>query len=870
MRPLRLHVKGFTAFRDPAQIDFRELDLFSLWGPTGSGKSSILDAITYALYGKVERVEHVRGETVTSLITHGQPGMAVTLDFEVGDQALRVTRRTSSAGQSKIRLDRLEGDDWVSFGEGADSVSQVNKIIPEVVGLDYDAFTRSVVLPQGKFAEFLSGDAKKRRDILTELLGLEMFGRMAKHANDIARDAKAALTANQKILETEYHGIDPDAVKRAREVATRLTDQAQTASQAEELLEDLHQDFEEQSRKAEDLVDVSSEVDKLIAAFERHASALARHGEDMKAASGAAREAREAVEKAREEHARIARERGEAEDASGALDELSGLRAEIVSFQNLEKEAAKATDTVGRQRKAETAAQKALETKDREVRKADEAVAEAQATVEKRRDEQDHARRHDLVGALTHGLKKGDDCPVCERPLTNVPAVDASALSVAEENLALAEVAAKKAQEVASAAHVDRAKAAQAVEEARNRVGECSTVAEEKAESVAEARAALTKRLPGIDDDPMAEVERRMQRLRDLAGKEKNAADALAAATDASQLRQEALSSLTTEVAAIRGAVESAPVNDTVTRAEAVSGRRFKMKLPAKLPAGASELAGVAEQTGKDLEQLRADLADAGEELLEKQAALLTKARDALPEEWADDIEGSDVKQLLAGARKLCRDLSRRAALAEKEASTIEEKLAKRAIIEQELADHKREHEVYNALHRELKSDRIVQFLQAEALEVLAATAGEHLKELSEGRYRLSFEDDRYYVIDGWNGDEKRSVRTLSGGETFLASLALALALSEQVQLLAVTERARLQSLFLDEGFGSLDAETLDVVVSAINRLGNDGRLVGLITHVPELAEAMPVRIEVIKGPRGSTIKPVDGAIPEGAVPEGV
>ena len=155
-----------------------------------------------------------------------------------------------------------------------------------------------------------------------------------------------------------------------------------------------------------------------------------------------------------------------------------------------------------------------------------------------------------------------------------------------------------------------------------------------------------------------------------------------------------------------------------------------------------------------------------------------------------------------------------------------------------------------------------MQFLQAEALEVLAAAAGEHLKELSDGRYRLAFEDDRYYVIDGWNGDEKRSVRTLSGGETFLASLGLALALSEQVQLLAVTERARLQSLFLDEGFGTLDAETLDVVVTAIGRLGNDGRLVGVITHVPELAESMPVRIEVIKGPRGSTIQMPGGLEP--------
>lgn len=867
MRPLRLHLKGFTAFRDPAQIDFRELDLFALWGPTGSGKSSILDAITYALYGKVERVEHVRGETVTSLITHGQPGMAVTLDFEVGDQTLRVTRRTSMGGQTKIRLDRLEGEDWISFGEGADSVSRVNKIIPALVGLDYDAFTRSVVLPQGKFAEFLSGDAKKRRDILTELLGLEMFGRMAKHANDIARDAKAALTANERILETEYQGLDADAVEKARATAAELADRAQAATQAEELLEDLQEEWEEQSRTAETLVELSAEVDKLQARFDRHASALERHGQELKVASEDARAARETLEKARKEHARIAKERTGAEESFGALDELTELRADIASFTNLQKEAVKARDVVAKQRAAETQAKKNLEAGNRAVKKADDVSAKAQLALEKRRQEQDHARRHDLVGALTQDLKEGDDCPVCERPLSEVPSVDAAELTAANANLARAEVEAKEAQHAATTARMAHAKAAQALEEAQHRLSECSAAAEEKSQSVEEARALLAARLPDLDKDPMAEVERRMKTLRELARTEKDAADALAKATDASQQRQEALSSLTTEVAVIRGGLENAPLQDVVARAADVAGRTFKIKMPAKLPTDASALATLVEELGARLGDLRAELADAGEELIERQSSLLTKAREALPEDLAEAIAGDDVKQLLTGARKMCKELSRRAALAEKEASTIEEKMSKRAVIEEELEGHKKEHAVYNALHRELKSDRIVQFLQAEALEVLAATAGEHLKELSEERYRLAFEDDRYYVIDGWNGDEKRSVRTLSGGETFLASLALALALSEQVQLLAVTERARLQSLFLDEGFGSLDAETLDVVVSAINRLGNDGRLVGLITHVPELAEAMPVRIEVIKGPRGSAIQSLEAeALPAGDV----
>ena len=139
----------------------------------------------------------------------------------------------------------------------------------------------------------------------------------------------------------------------------------------------------------------------------------------------------------------------------------------------------------------------------------------------------------------------------------------------------------------------------------------------------------------------------------------------------------------------------------------------------------------------------------------------------------------------------------------------------------------------------------------------MAAAGSERLLFLSQERYRLAFEEDEFFVEDGQNGDERRSVRTLSGGETFLASLALALALSDQLQSLAVTSRARLQSLFIDEGFGALDQEVLEVASEALSQLGGQDRLVGVITHVSELAERLPVRIEVKKLPAGSRLERV-------------
>jgi len=111
MRPLRLELKGFTSFRDPVEVDFRNLDLFAISGPTGSGKSSLLDAMTYALYGRVERV----GDRVSQLISQGQSRMAVTLEYEVGRERYRITRSTAAKGASKILLERSQGR-WVDPG----------------------------------------------------------------------------------------------------------------------------------------------------------------------------------------------------------------------------------------------------------------------------------------------------------------------------------------------------------------------------------------------------------------------------------------------------------------------------------------------------------------------------------------------------------------------------------------------------------------------------------------------------------------------------------------------------------------------------------------------------------------------------------
>jgi DNA repair protein SbcC/Rad50 len=164
------------------------------------------------------------------------------------------------------------------------------------------------------------------------------------------------------------------------------------------------------------------------------------------------------------------------------------------------------------------------------------------------------------------------------------------------------------------------------------------------------------------------------------------------------------------------------------------------------------------------------------------------------------------------------------------------------------------EQQVARLLGDLLRSDKFPRWLVTAAIDALVADASVNLAGLSGDQFDLTYTDGEFYVIDHTDADSQRSVRTLSGGETFQASLALALALSSQMSTLAAAGAARLDSIFLDEGFGTLDPETLEVVATTLETLAQGQRMVGVITHVAALAERVPVRFLVSRNARTSTV----------------
>jgi len=307
-------------------------------------------------------------------------------------------------------------------------------------------------------------------------------------------------------------------------------------------------------------------------------------------------------------------------------------------------------------------------------------------------------------------------------------------------------------------------------------------------------------------------------------------------------------------VAAARRAAEAAGRRVTDARSEFLAARDRVATLGP--PPGDDDLAAAwgvlvdwATTTGEALtEQValhRARRDDAVKRHVEQVAILAERARaagvDVAAPERARDACVADA----AGARAHLDQLRT-------ERDRAAELRAERAAL-----DERRQ--VHELLAEHLGARGFEAWLLDEALDALLEGASGWLEQLSSGRYAMAVDDKKQFaVIDHTNADERRLARTLSGGETFLASLALALALAERVSELSAVGGTTLDAIFLDEGFGTLDPATLDVVATAIEELGATGRMVGVISHVPELAERVPVRFEITKEPGTSTVRRVE------------
>lgn len=793
----------------------------------------MLDGIAFALYGKTPRA----GRNTRDLINQRKKSAHVELWFEVDGEIWRAVRALRAKGQSAHKLYRHAADDPDSAViERFEKQTEITARIEQLLGLDFDAFNRSVFLAQNRFAEFLQATAGQRDAVLKGVFGFDRLDQMAVLAKEKRDSMKAELADLERLrAEVKSDRLARDEAVPALEAAARrlaaLDAGHDKAAGTEAALAAGGREVEAARRRLNDLADIAAQ----LPAREQSGDLLDRAAAGtglLDSARAALDMAAAEVESARRHEQEVAATTGGSEAlarAGSLLDRGSEIEKQITGLDQRRVEAA------GRLKAAEEARSAAIA----RVAQIEGDEADSLAKVQKATDEAEAAARalhdaeHDSMAiALRKELVDGDTCPVCAQVVEAAPPTGgASGLDAAEqaarEGRGAREAAQAELTGVATALAATRAEG-EAADAALATASEADAGAAAELVLATEALAGLRdevgRLVPG--DNPAAEIEQRRRALAEATAlAESNGVREAAARLAFEEVRAQhdrlasELVQLATTVATLAGQLRG----DLQPGADGEELRSSLVELR-ELWEGANAAAG-------------ADQGAARKQVAEAEAAL-TELFGSLGLAEGDSI--AETRQQAAAEH---------GRLAERMES-LAARIARFEELEVGAADTLARLATYTTLAEDLLPARFLKFILDEERRHLADLGSEHFERMTRGRYRFTA-DGEFDVADLAAAETERRAETLSGGETFLASLSLALALAEMVSRTG----GRLDAFFLDEGFGSLDPEHLDLAMEGIEALVGGNRLVAVVSHVPQLRERVEDLIELDTDPAtGNTV----------------
>ncbi len=810
MLPLRLHMENFGSFREPVTVDFADVDYFVLVGPTGAGKSTVIDAICFALYGTVPRwgKENVVSLALAPSATSGK----VALVFESAGRRYAVVRvlvrnAKGVVGTKEARLDELDravppDADLIELLEATvRPLAEGEAVTAEVqglTGLEYKYFTQCVVLPQGRFAEFLHAQPRERQDLLVQLLDAGVYERIRQHAvreEEIAKQTAAFARAQLAKLTDADEPAEQAASKRLatlRTLAGHVRTSIETLRTHDEAVLQVREERDSAQRQLATL------------------GALAMPDE-VPTLAEAARTAIEKAARLAEESHRCDQEERKADDELTQLGDKTALAQALAAHESRDKLAA---DLAKADPKARAAAA--------EIEQLAKDANQAQLDLARAETRRDQARDAHAAIDLATRLALGEPCPVCLRPVAALPHhPEAAALDEAEHDVTGRKTDLDRARTLRQKAEIKAAQLQQKCTEIKSQLAGLAVQIEahpHRAEleqqiaaiETAGQRATQARRAARAARKTREQTDRQVQELRhktEQAWHDLDAARDAVVSLGAPPIAREDLHSAWTALLAWREQAADRQRTAITTLAQRLTG---------------------AEQV-RDSER----------------AALITRLeRDSV----AIDAD--------ATPDKINETVTAVTAHAEAHLTQVRNNRKRARELDEQARAHEQQARVAHELTLLLRANNFEKWLCGEALELLVTAASKTLHDLSDGQYELVLSaKSEIEVIDYAEAAMRRSVRTLSGGETFQAALALALALSDQVAGLAATAARSLDSIFLDEGFGTLDPVTLDTVATTLERLAVGGnRMVGIVTHVPALADRVPVRFDVTRDGSGSHI----------------
>ena len=915
MRPLKLTITGFGPYAGAQEINFEDLGksgLYLITGDTGAGKTTIFDAITFALFGEASGENREPG-MLRSKYAKAEDPTYVELTFAYDGKEYTVKRnpeyeraKTRGTGTTKQIADAV-----LTYPDGhvVTKLKDVDKAIREIIGLTREQFSQVAMISQGDFRKLLQADTKERQKIFRDIFGTGLFVTLQnqlKEKTAQVRDQKdqASRSIQQYIGGMVCDGDSPLSVDAKKAKAGELP-----IAGVMELFEALLQvDRDEEKKLDTRLAEVEAELEKITAQLtqaESYTAAKKFLGENEKAeaeqitaldtAQIALDEAQatipeqealatsitqidlllpsydelktktDALSDAQQKAAKAKADQQAAETSKASLaDEIAALKAEQASCADAS--AKKEKLTASRQRLADRKAQlQALTDSIADLNDQRQLLAEKQkdylaADTESTHLLQEYEAKNraflsEQAGILASTLRDGIACPVCGSTTHPNPA------TLSENAPTEAEV--KKAKK--------------AYDTARKATEKASIAAGKQQGIVTTTEAALLKEietlLPGT---PLKDAAPAAQAQVDDLAEQITALDTQIAAAETQITRKQTLDSRIPEK---ETALSEMDAKLTTTREQLAALTASAEELEKQIAALREKLAfpdkAAAETEKKTLQSKLQSLKNAltaAETALSQSKENLAATRAAI-EQLHKQLEGgteADVAELENQKEELTTQKNTIIA-AQK---MIHTRITTNESAQKNIAKKQAEMEALECRYAWMKSlsdtasgnlsgkDKIMleTYIQTTYFDRILERANIRLQKMSGGQYdlkrrrtagnRQSQSGLELDIVDHINTTE-RSVNTLSGGEAFLASLALALGLSDEVQM---STGIKLDTLFVDEGFGSLDSEALSKAYATLAGLTEGNRLVGIISHVAELKERIDKQIVVSKLKTGGSM----------------
>lgn len=845
MIPYKLRLQNFLSYRDGLEpLDFRGMHLVCLVGDNGHGKSALLDAITWALWGKA------RAKSDDQLIHTGANEMQVEFEFALAGRRYNVIRKRLIGSRGRSELELAVWDEtaaaWQALTEP--SIHQTQKRIEAILRMDYETFRHSAFLKQGEADAFTRKRPEERKDILARILNLSRYDAYADRAKELAK----AVAQNVARLEGEIRAIEAELAQQpqyeqALNHARLAETQARLAkSEAEQELTRLRADEQALLVRRDQRRDLAQRLQQAQAAHAETLQQLQAVHQRLGELEALLAERRVIetgyadLQQARAQEAYWARQ---AQARRPLEQEQQRLQAELEKARSrLETELSLA------RRERDEALKRSSSLADLES-KAAQRQAEAERLEQLRRQRQELQQRlatlaaerercladEQQIDAEARGLKErlnllqaggADVCPVCRQPLG------------AEGRLHLEREYDRLLDEL-------RCRYA-ASKERRNQLGaeEARIQAELKTLDRESARLSGVERLLGELNAALQQARQAQQALPDLEARVREGERRLAQGDFAHEVRAR-LAELESRLAAIPYDEKAhAVARATISDLQGLE-RRY-----AELQTAQRRLAELLQQR----EHLEARRQREEAQLAADRRTLdqLDEALKALPELQARLRRQQQVCEV---AQEMWEKAQAQRVAAEQRLKACAALAPTKAAREQELAELKAKINRYERLQEAFGSRGVQALIIEAALPELETEANRLLNRLSDGRMSVRLQTQRELksgalreTLDIIIADElgQRPYETFSGGEAFRADLALRIALS---RLLARRAGAALQTLFIDEGFGTQDAQGRENLVEAIHMIKDEFALIVVVTHIDELKEQFPVRIHVAKQP---------------------